>query len=366
MAHFPTLSFKRLAFVPALLFAVAVNAQHTGTVFIDSNGNGVRDSKESAAKGVVVSDGLNVTTTDSQGHFSLPGHEGERFIFITTPSGFKTFNKHYIPISPSTESYSFGIIPYDAHTKSGAHRFIQVTDSEIFNTEGNDVWVDDIRRFADNEDVAFVVHTGDICYEKGLKEHIGLMNTRNMDVPVYYCIGNHDLVKGKYGEELFESIYGPVYYSFDCGNTHYVVIPMGGGDHRPGYTRDEVARWLRNDLSHVKPGTPIVVFNHDILSTDSTFVYGGKTDSVDLNAYNIKANIYGHWHINHIRQQGKFRNMESRGYGLKRKSHYTPALSIYSQPRSYCFSPGCHLVQKYYREHIFIGIVSKIRDSFVH
>ena len=30
-------------------------------------------------------------------------------------------------------------------------------------------------------------------------------------------LANHDLVKGKYGEELFESIYGPVYYSFDAG-----------------------------------------------------------------------------------------------------------------------------------------------------
>ena len=52
------------------------------------------------------------------------------------------------------------------------------------------------------------------------------MNTENMDCPVFYCIGNHDLVKGKYGEELFESIYGPVYYFFDAGNVHYVVTPM--------------------------------------------------------------------------------------------------------------------------------------------
>ena len=59
-----------------------------------------------------------------------------------------------------------------------------------------------------------------------MKNHIKLMNTENMDCPVFYCIGNHDLVKGKYGEELFESIYGPVYYSFDAGNVHYVVTPM--------------------------------------------------------------------------------------------------------------------------------------------
>lgn len=290
-----------------LVIGLNTNAQHHGTVFIDINGNGLRDAGESAARNVAVSDGLNVTKTDSRGQFTLPGHESERFVFITTPSGFQTYNRHYIPIEPSVASYDFGIIPYDAHTsKKGAHRFIQVTDSEIFNTEGNEAWVDDIRKFADNEDVAFVVHTGDICYEKGLKEHIDLMNTRNMGLPIYYCIGNHDLVRGKYGEELFESLYGPVYFSFDCGNTHYVVTPMGGGDHLPSYTRDQVARWLRNDLAHVDPGTPVVVFNHDILTTDSTFIYGGDKDQIDLNEYNVAANIYGHWHINHVRKQGNF------------------------------------------------------------
>ena len=83
-----------------------------------------------------------------------------------------------------------------------------------------------MRDLAANEKVAFMIHTGDICYENGLKNHIKLMNTSNMGCPVFYCLGNHDLVKGKYGEELFESIYGPVYYSFDFGSTHYIVTPI--------------------------------------------------------------------------------------------------------------------------------------------
>lgn len=148
-----------------------------------------------------------------EGHFFLPGHPRERFIFITPPSRYKTFNQHYLPIQTATTSYDFGLIPYEAGISSqGTHRFIQVTDSEIFNTSNNEAWVDDIRKYAHNEQVAFVVHTGDICYEKGLQEHIQLMNTANMDVPVYYCIGNHDLVKGKYGEELFEK-YGSAGFS---------------------------------------------------------------------------------------------------------------------------------------------------------
>lgn len=115
--------------------------------------------------------------------------------------------------------------------------------------QGNENWAENLHRYSVNEKVAFIVHTGDICYENGLKSHIKLVNTRNMDVPVYYCIGNHDLVKGKYGEELFENIYGPVYYSFDVDNVHYIVTPMAGGDYWPGYTKDDVCRWMKMILN---------------------------------------------------------------------------------------------------------------------
>lgn len=288
-----------------LVVALPATASYTGRVYGDTNQNGRFDEGEKPLKNVKVSDGLHVVATDAEGHFSLPGHPRERFIFITTPSGYKTFNQHYLPIQTATTSYDFGLIPYEAGISSqGTHRFIQVTDSEIFNTSNNEAWVDDIRKYAHNEQVAFVVHTGDICYEKGLQEHIQLMNTANMDVPVYYCIGNHDLVKGKYGEELFEKYYGPVYYSFDVAGVHYVVTPMPGGDHRPGYTRDDVCRWLKNDLAQVKPGTPLYIFNHDVLTTENRFIYRGQTDSLDLETHDLKAWIYGHWHINLMKKQG--------------------------------------------------------------
>ena len=59
-----------------------------------------------------------------------------------------------------------------------------------------------------NEQAAFIIHTGDICYEKGLKAHIKLMNTENMDCPVFYCIGNHDLVKGSMAKNFLKAFMG--------------------------------------------------------------------------------------------------------------------------------------------------------------
>lgn len=153
---------------------------------------------------VAVSDGLNVVLTDSKGHFSLPGHASQRFVTVSSPSGYKTVGNHYLRIEPATALYDFALTRYDDDaSRDGSHRFIQVTDTEIFNTSGNEAWVDDIRRYAANEKAAFVVHTGDICYKNGMTEHIKLMNSDNMGLPVYYCIGNHDLVDGSYGEEFF-------------------------------------------------------------------------------------------------------------------------------------------------------------------
>ena len=297
---------KNILFLLLLAATTSATAAYNGRVFVDKNSNGQFDRGEKTLGGIKVSDGLNVTETAKDGTYTLPGHARQRFIFITTPSGYKTLNKHYHKIDSRTNGYDFGLLTYHPGIgKDGSHQYVHVSDTEIFNTEGNEAWVKNIREYAANENAAFIIHTGDICYENGMKKHIKLMNTENMNVPVFYCIGNHDLVKGKYGEEVFENNYGPVYYSFDVANVHYIVTPMPGGDHKPGYTRLDVCRWLKNDLAHIKPGTPIIVFNHDILTYGDEFIYkGSQTESIDLNKHNLKAWVYGHWHINHVKKQG--------------------------------------------------------------
>ncbi len=285
---------------------IQTEAAYTGRVFIDKNKNGVLDRDEKGLEDVMVSDGLHVVKTFADGSFRLPGHEKERFIFITTPSGYKTDNSYYQLINPGKPSYNFALQSYDRGIqKDGSHRFIHITDTEIFNTDRQEDWVNDVRNYAQNEEAAFIIHTGDICYEKGLKEHIGLMNSSNMGCQIFYCIGNHDLTSGQYGEELFEKLYGPVFYSFDTGNTHYIVIPMMNGDHQPSYTKEDIYRWLINDLRHVPLGKPILIFNHDLMTTGETFKFGiSDTEVIDLDAHNLKAWIYGHWHINFMRKQG--------------------------------------------------------------
>lgn len=122
-------------FIFSMLLAASLPAAaHHGRVFVDKNHNGSFDKGEKVLKDVKVSDGLNVVKTDANGIYTLPGHERERFVFITLPSGYKAGGKHYHPITTTDENYDFGLIPYQAGIgKKGAHRFIQISDTEIFN-----------------------------------------------------------------------------------------------------------------------------------------------------------------------------------------------------------------------------------------
>ena len=193
--HRKTMKTMFAAAILAMAMALPASADYHGKVFSDRNGDGTFDGGDRPLPGVMVTDGLNVVLTSKDGTYNLPGYDRERFVYVTVPSGYKASGRHYRRIEPGRVEYDFALVPYDAGIgRGGSHSFLQVADTEISSVEGQQEWVEDARRLAAGGRLAFIVHTGDICYEKGLKAHIRLMNTENMGVPVYYGIGNHDLL----------------------------------------------------------------------------------------------------------------------------------------------------------------------------
>ncbi len=275
---------------------------YTGIVYLDANNNGVFDVGENPLSKVMVSDGLNVVTTNNKGQYSLPGYAKTHFIFITIPAGYKTSQYYQRVELSAVKNYNFGLRPNPATAGNRNISFIHIADTE---TSGYDSWIGDLKNYARNEHVSFIMHTGDICREDGMLFHAKNISTQTMGVPMFYCIGNHDLVGGKYGEEFFEKCFGPVCYSFDAGNVHFVVTPMMTDWYAiPSYTSKDVLNWLRNDLSHVSKNKPVIVFNHDLWGNRGDYTFKAGDESVDLLNWNLRAWIYGHWHINYVMQQG--------------------------------------------------------------
>lgn len=263
-------------------------------------------------KGVAVTDGLNVVTTDADGRFVLPRREGVRFISVTVPSGWRT-QRHYLVAAEGVPSYEFALEPWGPSAPGRELRFVHIADSEITRIGAPEKRMfAHVKDVADREEAAFVIHTGDLWRGSGLKAHIELMNSGTMGRPMFYVLGNHDLSKeGAYGEWLFESLYGPSWYSFDAGGVHFCVTPVKRGDGNPSYTADSVAEWLKNDLAATPKGRPVVIFNHSFWNCRLFDVSALRDGTLKLGAFDVTAAcnltglLFGHHHTNQFRRFGK-------------------------------------------------------------
>lgn len=284
----------------ALYLVFGNGGPYVGTVTNAENGTPMAN--------VSVSDGRNVVKTDENGAFSLKGYRKTRFITVTAPAGYTT-EQYYIRTDKKVESYDFSLsessIPAGA-----AHSFLQISDTEI-GEKGTGEWLNAVKAIADEQKPAFLIHTGDICYEAGLKAHYPDMNTDTMGLPVRYIIGNHDYVDGKYGEELFESIYGPTWYSFEVGNVHYVVTPFGrGSDKKSGYNLNDRWRWLENDLKNTDPDMKVIMFNHTLCPSEN-YVLSFDRKELDLKQHNLIAWVFGHYHYSYIEENNGVLNIST-------------------------------------------------------
>lgn len=54
----------------------------------------------------------------------------------------------------------------------------------------------------------------------------------------------------------------------------------------------------------MKKEQALILFNHDLFTASDTFVFkADKEHTLDLRAFNTKAQIYGHMHYNYVRNQ---------------------------------------------------------------
>lgn len=212
--------------------------------------------------GVVVSNGIECTETGNNGAWSLPADEKSRFVSITVPSGWR-IDRHYLKYEGVGRRYDFSLTPWPK-SKPGAFSFVQIGDSEIQlgKLAEESRWIEKTRRLVADAGAAFVVHTGDIDGQR-MPKHAEMMNERTVGCPVYYVVGNHDIKGQERGEAIFELTFGPCWYSFDAGGTHFVSTPMMWGDGKPSYNVEDVVTWLRNDLAIAsRKRQPVVILTH--------------------------------------------------------------------------------------------------------
>lgn len=129
-------------------------------------------------------------------------------------------------------------------------RFFVVGDTR----EGDEIFRNIIEH-ANKKKPLFAFHGGDLVSEGKEEEYAALLALiKEFEVPLYATPGNHDIRSG--GRSIYGAIFGPAYYSFTYGNTHFVVL-----DSSTGGLDDAQYRWLEEDLKNHERET-ILVFTH--------------------------------------------------------------------------------------------------------
>lgn len=265
-----------------------------GTVYHDENKNGRRDRGEEGLADIVVSNQYNVTRTNEDGEWSLP-YDDDTTFFVVKPRDWTTaLNRDHLPqffythkpagspksrfpgVAPTgdlPESIDFGLFKSPEGKKFKALFFGDTQSRDIREIDYlmRDI-IEPLR--GKTEPYSFGVTLGDIVFDD-----LSILPWHNraiamLGLPWYNVIGNHDLnfeaTHDHHSDETFERIYGPAYYSFDHGPTHFVVLDnvwyeKPSGAQRGGYTGrfgTEQLKWLERDLAEVDEDQLVVLMMH--------------------------------------------------------------------------------------------------------
>ena len=250
-------------------------------------------------EGVAVSDGVDVTTTDANGEYSLLTAKTNGFVFISIPGGYDmatngtgnqpAFFKRFAKTAAEDETADFELV----RNENDNFVLLTLADMHLANRNNDksqfqNGFIKDANTLiakykAEGKDV-YGLTLGDqswdlYWYSNKFDLDDAAKEIENLNCPVFHIMGNHDndpYVAADFGaEEAFRNFIGPVYYSFNIGKVHYIVLDdiqytnAGGsygniGDR--GYSRkvsDAQMEWLRRDLATIADkSTPIAVAMH--------------------------------------------------------------------------------------------------------
>ena len=266
--------------------------QAQGTVYLDANNNGKKDSKEIGLAQVAVSNGIDVVLTDDEGRYKLPVGE-DNIIFVIKPAGYslpvdeynlpQSFYIHKPKGSPTHLTYP-GVSPTGALPKSIDFGLTQSAEPDQFQilvfgdpqayTEQemlffNRAIVDEVVGI---KNVSFGISLGDLVGDD-LRLHPSYKKSiARIGLPWYNLKGNHDMnfdvEADSLSDETFEANFGPANYSFNYGKVHFIVLdnvrypnPRTGKGYLGGF-RPEQLDFVENDLKHVPKDHLVVLAFH--------------------------------------------------------------------------------------------------------
>ena len=271
-----------LPFAPAALAAeesrAAPNGQKLNLAPLIIKGKVHQNSTGLA--GVAVTDGNNIVLTDKAGKYTLESTATAEFVYISIPRGYaipheKGIAQFFKPIRSGSDKMMADFALQKLAGDDTKHTFIVWADPQMIDKKDTHqlitVSAPDLKVLATQYGAnTFAIGCGDLVWDKFELFDDYKKAVEVTGLPFFQVIGNHDMnITARADEgsaQMFKSLFGPTYYSFNRGEVHYVVLDdvffIGPPKKYIGYLTEKQLQWLEQDLSYVKPGTTVVVALH--------------------------------------------------------------------------------------------------------
>ena len=282
-----------------------------GVVFEDTSGDGKRQPDEKGVPGVLVSNGLDVVRTDSEGRYVV-GVRPDMDVFVIQPSGWKVpvdarnvpqfsythkpggspGNQRYggLPdTGPAPDAVNFPLRRAQGDGK--AFTCAMIGDSQAYNNveagQFRDSAIADLVA-AGLQDSDCMLYLGDVVGDDlGMLERVFELGSA-VGVPQWAVAGNHDVDFDVESDadslDTWRRVWGPAYYAFEQGDVLFVgldnIFTNPCGEHAQEVARPSVMErcerhfeythyitqvqltWLENLLRHVPEDRLVVLAMH--------------------------------------------------------------------------------------------------------
>jgi hypothetical protein len=280
--------------------------------------------------GVLVSDGLQIVTTNKQGVYTMQSEKSDGFVFVITPSNYvaKSLDglqpafwapltkgegvaeKHDFNLKKENQTRCTLFFIADAHLTNSAEK----NDLEHFHTLAMPA-LKNSNDSCSHLGPVYTINLGDLSHDIFWYQcHFNIADAKELLIKegypnlMYSVPGNHDNDGAIAGvpdvdfkaEWLYRKTFGPTYYSMNIGGVHFIMIDdiiyrntankgkkapgiAGARDYDKGFTPSEMA-WLAQDLKYVDPHTPVYVCTHSPLLFDNpkgSLFHPAQMDSIN-------------------------------------------------------------------------------------
>lgn len=275
----------------------------------------ILDTNQQPISDVVVSDGYSCVITDAEGIYQFKKNESAKFVFYVNPSGYEVNTEsqdNKIPVFYKRINIDNKIVRADFTLRKlnkveKDFALVCIGDPQVGSTKDvsrfRNETIPDLKKTLESIDKPVIgLALGDVVADESslLLPMKSLLGSTGM--PVFVTIGNHDkfsLTGSAKNGELFSDNYGPLNYSFNVGDVHFICVDNIKFTSNSSYVidlTDNQLQWITRDLSYVPKSKMVIVYYHMPFRGENL---SNKTKLLNLlKDYNEAHLMAGHTHYN--------------------------------------------------------------------